>query len=89
MFLLRLLQIWIGRMDPSQSDPSASGFQAVLLPAGSIGGVSKAAKSSVTSPFSRRHISGPVGKFVNKGAGRNPYQSLPQIVYSPCHKTPE
>lgn len=89
MFLLRLLQIRLGRMDPSQSDPLASGFQAVLLPAGSIAGVSEAAKSSVTSPFSCPHISGPVGKFVNKGVGRNPYQSSPQIVYSLCHETPE
>lgn len=90
MFLLRLfLQIWIGGLDAIWRDWFASAFQALLLPGEICCWVSKVTKSPVTSPSSCPHVSGLKWKFVNKRAGRDPYQSLPQTAYSLSHEDPQ
>lgn len=89
MFLLRLfLQIRMGGLDASWRDWLASAFQALLLPGEIWCWVSKVTKSPLTSPSSCPRVS-LQWKFVNKGAGRDPYQSLPQTAYSLSHEDPQ
>lgn len=90
MFLLRLfLQIRRGGLDASWRDWFASAFQALVLPGEIWCWVSKVTKSPVTSPSSCPHVSSLKWKFVNKRAGGDPYQSLPQTVYSLSHEDPQ
>lgn len=80
----------LDRVDIGQNDPFYIRLPSSWSAAGgSTAGVSKVANSSLTSPSSCPHTSGFLGKFANKGAGRNPYQSLPQTEYSLGHETPE